>query len=95
MILNIFRPDSGSLRLFGGLAQGTRDARIGYLPEERGLYRRMKCGAALLLLGAADRRDPQARDRRLAHPAGPREWGGAQARGAQQGMSQKSSSLPR
>jgi ABC-2 type transport system ATP-binding protein len=42
MILNIFRPDSGSLRLFGGLAQGTRDARIGYLPEERGLYRRMK-----------------------------------------------------
>jgi len=42
MILNIFRPDSGSLRLFGDTSRGTRDARIGYLPEERGLYRRMK-----------------------------------------------------
>ena len=42
MILNIFRPDSGSLRLFGDRSRGTRDARIGYLPEERGLYRRMK-----------------------------------------------------
>src|SRR5258706_3277220 len=41
MITGIFYPDSGSIALSGG---GTGDARdrIGYLPEERGLYRQMK-----------------------------------------------------
>ena len=40
MALDIIRPDSGRLSLLGGLP--TRDAlmRIGYLPEERGLYRK-------------------------------------------------------
>ncbi len=42
MILNIFRPDSGDVRLFGELLRGARDPRVGYLPEERGLYPRMK-----------------------------------------------------
>jgi ABC-2 type transport system ATP-binding protein len=42
-ILNIILPDSGEV-LFEGqpLIQDQRD-RIGYLPEERGLYRKMKC----------------------------------------------------
>ena len=42
MILNIFPPDSGSVRVLGDLRTGSRDPRISYLPEERGLYRRMK-----------------------------------------------------
>lgn len=41
MIVNIFHPDSGSIRVLGREASGTRSADIGYLPEERGLYRKM------------------------------------------------------
>jgi len=42
MILGIFFPDGGEIRLFG--APWTADAldRVGYLPEERGMYRKMK-----------------------------------------------------
>jgi len=42
MIMNIFYPDSGSIRVFGGEAGDSCNDRIGYLPEERGLYRKMK-----------------------------------------------------
>jgi ABC-2 type transport system ATP-binding protein len=41
MILNIIYPDRGSIRLFGEVFRG-RASHIGYLPEERGLYRRMQ-----------------------------------------------------
>lgn len=41
MITGIFYPDSGSIELSGGGPGDARD-RIGYLPEERGLYRQMK-----------------------------------------------------
>jgi ABC-2 type transport system ATP-binding protein len=41
MITGIFYPDSGSIDLLGGKAGDPRD-HIGYLPEERGLYRQMK-----------------------------------------------------
>jgi ABC-2 type transport system ATP-binding protein len=51
MILNIFKPDSGALRILGGTLNGSRDPRIGYLPEERGLYRRMKVRELLLFMG--------------------------------------------
>ncbi len=46
MITGIFYPDSGSIDLMGGQSADTRD-RIGYLPEERGLYRQMKVGELL------------------------------------------------
>ena len=42
MIVNIIYPDSGAIRVFGEEARGARPGLIGYLPEERGLYRRMK-----------------------------------------------------
>ena len=37
MIMNIFYPDSGSIRVFGEELHGSLIDRIGYLPEERGL----------------------------------------------------------
>jgi ABC-2 type transport system ATP-binding protein len=40
MIVNIIYPDSGAIRVFGEEPCGGT-GRIGYLPEERGLYRRM------------------------------------------------------
>ncbi|MFH0760367.1 MAG: ATP-binding cassette domain-containing protein [Bacteroidota bacterium] len=42
MIMNILYPDSGTIRIFGKEQTGSAIGRIGYLPEERGLYRKMK-----------------------------------------------------
>ena len=42
MIVNITAPDSGEIALFGRKIDADLQDRIGYLPEERGLYRRMK-----------------------------------------------------
>src|ERR1044072_4337208 len=42
MIVNITAPDTGTIKLFGGTITPELQNRIGYLPEERGLYRRMK-----------------------------------------------------
>lgn len=50
MINNIIKPDSGII-LFDGKPLSASDvARIGYLPEERGLYRKMKVGEQAIYL---------------------------------------------
>jgi ABC-2 type transport system ATP-binding protein len=46
MIVNIIYPDSGTIRVFGEPPRGGT-GRIGYLPEERGLHRRMNVQALL------------------------------------------------
>ena len=51
MIMNIFYPDSGSIRRFGETSRGSACDRIGYLPEERGLYKRMKVREILRFYG--------------------------------------------
>ena len=38
MILDIFKPDSGEISVLGGPMTDEKKNRIGYLPEERGLY---------------------------------------------------------
>ncbi len=67
MLMDIIRPDSGRIHIFGQpLAPQTLD-RIGYLPEERGLYRKLKtvdCLAYLAVLKGTPRRT--ARERALA-----------------------------
>src|SRR6201981_3170178 len=44
MIVNITVPDSGRIELFGRPLSIALQDRIGYLPEERGLYKRMRVG---------------------------------------------------
>lgn len=52
MLLDIIRPDSGELQVLGsGVDDGIKD-RIGYLPEERGLYRNLTVMDSLMYLGA-------------------------------------------
>ncbi len=52
MLLDIIRPDSGELHILGSrIDDGIKD-RIGYLPEERGLYRKLTVMDSLLYLGA-------------------------------------------
>jgi ABC-2 type transport system ATP-binding protein len=54
MIMNITMPDEGSIRLFGDAMGGRHhSARIGYLPEERGLYKRMRVRDMLVFLAEA------------------------------------------
>lgn len=47
MIVNITVPDSGQITLFGQKITPELQDRIGYLPEERGLYKKMKVGDQL------------------------------------------------
>src|SRR5437870_8053024 len=47
MIVNITLPDSGESELFGQSMSTALQDRIGYLPEERGLYRKMEVGEQL------------------------------------------------
>lgn len=42
MILRILQPDSGTVRVLGREFAAIADNRLGYLPEERGLYKRMR-----------------------------------------------------
>ncbi len=51
MMIGITSPDSGVVRLFGEPLRRRALRRVGYLPEERGLYRRMTVGANLVFLG--------------------------------------------
>ena len=50
MIMSIIYPDSGDISVLGGSALGAKD-RIGYLPEERGLYRKMRVTEFLYYIG--------------------------------------------
>lgn len=51
MIMNIFYPDGGNISVLGDSTPGACTDRIGYLPEERGLYRRMKVREVLRFYG--------------------------------------------
>ena len=65
MIMSIIRPDSGSLQVLDGDALDRKD-RIGYLPEERGVYRKMKVGEYLTYIGRLKGIDTPTLRRRIA-----------------------------
>ncbi len=48
MIVNITMPDAGEIRLFGKPMSAQLQERVGYLPEDRGLYKKMKVGDQLV-----------------------------------------------
>lgn len=52
MIMNIIAPDSGLISFDGKALTEADKSRIGYLPEERGLYRKAKLGEVLEYLAA-------------------------------------------
>jgi len=52
MIVNITVPDSGTIALFGGKITLEVQDRIGYLPEERGLYKKMRIAEQLRFFAA-------------------------------------------
>ena len=50
MIMDIIAPDSGTIVFDGNRQSGDFADRIGYLPEERGLYRKMKVKDVILFM---------------------------------------------
>jgi ABC-2 type transport system ATP-binding protein len=64
MMIGITMPDSGSVSLFGRpFARGSL-MRVGYLPEERGLYKKMKVMDQLVFMGELRGLDPATAGRR-------------------------------
>src|ERR1051325_10068223 len=97
MMLDILRPDAGAIRLFDrpSTDPGARDV-VGYLPEERGLYKKMQVRRVLTFLAElkgvgmkeAGRRIDQWLER-LALTGGDRDWGNAKVDELSRGMQQK------
>jgi ABC-2 type transport system ATP-binding protein len=97
MILNIIAPDEGEIFVLGrpNREPGLTD-RVGYLPEERGLYKRMQVRRVLRFLAAlkglsareADRRIDEWLER-LALTTAERDWGKAKVDELSRGMQQK------
>ncbi len=52
MVLDIFKPDSGSISLFGGPLDEAKKDKIGYMPEDRGLYQDIPLERCLTYLGS-------------------------------------------
>ena len=97
MILNIIEPDTGTISVLGVPAtQPGLTNRIGYLPEERGLYRKMKVRDVLRFLAAlkgvpahdADQRIDRWLDK-LSLRTDERDWGTAKVEELSRGMQQK------
>lgn len=92
MIMGILGPDEGQVDLFGAPADDAARRRIGYLPEERGVYRKMKCLDFLIFLAEIrgvprqeGRRRALAWLERLALP----EWADKKVEDLSKGMQQK------
>ena len=51
LVMSILFPDDGRVSVLGQTSALEAKDRIGYLPEERGLYRKMKVGAFLVYMG--------------------------------------------
>jgi ABC-2 type transport system ATP-binding protein len=93
MIMDILQPDGGTVRLFGDSAAGRRySERIGYLPEERGLYRKMRVLDVLVFLGEMKGVDRRAAGRLAGEwleRLGLREWRLRRIDELSKGMQQK------
>jgi ABC-2 type transport system ATP-binding protein len=65
MIVGITAPDAGSISLFGRKFTHDLQDRIGYLPEERGLYKKMKISDQLRYFAALKGVGRQEADKRI------------------------------
>jgi ABC-2 type transport system ATP-binding protein len=52
VMLDIFKPESGSVSILGGPMDEAKKDRIGYMPEERGLYQDIPLDRCLAYLGS-------------------------------------------
>jgi ABC-2 type transport system ATP-binding protein len=97
MILNIIAPDEGTIEVLGqGNATSGLLDRVGYLPEERGLYKKMQVRRLLRFLAALKGVSSKDADRRIdvwmerfALSTSTKDWGLAKVDELSRGMQQK------
>ncbi len=90
MILRIYKPDSGSVTVLGNDHGDCADDRVGYLPEERGLYRRMTVRRVLRYFAKIKGlRNPDASIDRWLKELGASEWQKKRIDQLSKGMAQK------
>ena len=65
MMLDIFRPDAGTVSVFGGALDMAKKRRIGYMPEDRGLYKDLKLEPTLVYLASLKGMDEKVARSRL------------------------------
>ena len=92
MITDILKPDAGTVRLDGQAVGAGKKARIAYLPEERGLYRKVAILDALRYQGelkGMSARDARAQSVALLEEFGLATWAKKQGSALSKGMQQK------
>jgi len=90
MIMNILYPDSGLIRTFGSEHIGSHLDRIGYLPEERGLYRKMKVKELITFYGELKHVSKPSREADFwLERFDLKKWAGKKVEALSKGMSQK------
>ncbi len=92
MILEIIRPTSGTITLLGSPSALAVRGRIGYLPEEKGLYKKMKAWAIIAYfatLKGMGHRAAKARAFELLERYGLKDFAEAKTEALSKGMGQK------
>jgi ABC-2 type transport system ATP-binding protein len=92
MLMDIIKPDEGSILLLGHPPGHEAQERIGYLPEERGLYRNLKlleCLTYLAVLKGMDRKLVRKRAETLLEQVGLGGKGDSKVKALSKGMQQK------
>jgi ABC-2 type transport system ATP-binding protein len=92
MIMNILVPDEGSIRVLGELVSDKTREKIGYLPEERGLYPRMKVLEIIVFLAALHgltEAEAERRGKEWLERLGLTEWSDKKLVDLSKGMQQK------
>jgi ABC-2 type transport system ATP-binding protein len=94
MMIGITMPDCGEVRMFGEPFARRHLARIGYLPEERGLYKKIKLLEHLVFLGelrGLSGREAAARSQRWCERLDLAAWTQKKVEDLSKGMQQKAS----
>jgi ABC-2 type transport system ATP-binding protein len=92
MLMNIFKPDEGSVEVFGTRVTDSMKPRLGYLPEERGLYKKMRVEEMLRFFGRIKGRDDAFLSPRISEwleRVGLSGWRSRRVEELSKGMSQK------
>ncbi len=92
MVMAILLPDQGSVELLGGHPDLERRSRVGYLPEERGVYEKMKVIEQLVFLGelrGVARKQARARAMEWLERLSLADWAGKKIQELSKGMQQK------
>jgi len=92
MILDILKPDSGDIRILGESCALNVRHRIGYLPEEKGLYKKMRVWAIIAYFGTLkgmSKKEAKLRAFELLERYGLKDYAEAKVESLSKGMGQK------